>query len=70
MESAEQYILLNDKYKNLKNINLYKSHSVEYLNIQEDNKYDIIYIGADHSYEAVKKDLIAAFPKIKNGGDI
>jgi len=70
MESVDlnrQYILLQDKYNNKENINLYKSYSTTYLAQQEDNKYDIIYIDADHSYEGVKKDLIASYPKIKDG---
>jgi hypothetical protein len=66
----EEYISLKYRYKDKDNINLYKGRSVEYLSKQEDNKYDIIYIDADHSYQAVKKDLIASYPKIKDKGFI
>jgi predicted O-methyltransferase YrrM len=34
----------------------------------EDNSIDFAFIDADHSYEAVKKDISAWFPKIKKGG--
>lgn len=34
----------------------------------EDNSIDFIFIDADHSYEAVVKDLEAWFPKIKKNG--
>ena len=64
----KEYILLQDKYKDNENVNVYKSFSTTYLNHQKDNTYDIIYIDADHRYEAVKKDLISSFPKIKDGG--
>jgi hypothetical protein len=33
-----------------------------------DNYFDWIYIDANHSYDAVKKDLQLYYPKVKNGG--
>jgi hypothetical protein len=35
-----------------------------------DKTLDIVYIDADHSYEGVKKDLEAWYPKVKPGGVI
>ena len=35
-----------------------------------DNFFDWVYIDANHSYEAVRDDLAAWLPKIKNGGFI
>jgi hypothetical protein len=35
-----------------------------------DNTLDILYLDADHSYEGVKKDLEAWYPKVKDGGVI
>jgi inositol phosphorylceramide mannosyltransferase catalytic subunit len=66
----KQYIYLNNKYKDNTNINLYKTYTQKYLSQIEDNKYDIIYIDADHSYEGVKRDIILSYKKIKNGGYI
>ena len=35
-----------------------------------DSSIDLIFIDADHSYQAVKKDIIAYTPKLKQGGII
>jgi len=65
-----KYEELIKKYENDKCINLYKSYSHDYLANCEDDKYDIIYIDADHSYRAVKRDIELAYLKVKNGGYI
>ena len=36
----------------------------------EDNSIDFVFIDANHSYDYVKKDIEAWFPKVKNGGVI
>jgi hypothetical protein len=64
------YSELSEKYKHIPNINLFKSTSVAFLQNQEDDIYDIIYIDGDHSYDGCKNDLINAYLKIKNGGYI
>lgn len=64
----EEFKLLSEKYKDNENVNVYKSHSTPYLESQKDDKYHIIYIDADHSYQTVKQDLLSSFPKIKDGG--
>lgn len=69
-DMSTQRILLDDKYRSNPSVNLYQSRTDNYLCQQDDNKYDIIYIDADHSYNAVKKDIELSFQKIKNGGFI
>tara|TARA_R100000734_G_scaffold11024_1_gene8268 strand:- start:94 stop:666 length:573 start_codon:yes stop_codon:yes gene_type:complete len=66
----EQYLLLRDKYKDNPNVNLHKSLTHIFLETIPDNTYDIIYIDADHQYNAVKRDIELSFKKIKNGGFI
>ena len=34
----------------------------------QDNSLDFVFIDADHSYEGVKKDILAWRPKVKKGG--
>jgi hypothetical protein len=42
--------------------------SLEAVNEIEDKSLDICFIDADHRYGAVKADILAYIPKIKNGG--
>jgi lipopolysaccharide biosynthesis glycosyltransferase len=67
---GKSYLELSEKYKDVLNIRLHKSNSITFLQNQEDNKYDIIYIDGDHSYNGVKNDLTNAYNKIQNGGYI
>jgi predicted O-methyltransferase YrrM len=50
------------------NCRLIKGRTAEVASQFEDNFFDYIYIDADHSYEGVKKDLNAYWPKVKPGG--
>lgn len=60
----------------LNNLSKYGSHRFEmikkgspYAALQfQNNFFDFVYIDADHSYEAVIKDLNAWYPKVKSGG--
>ena len=36
----------------------------------EDNFFDFVYIDGDHSYDGVKRDIYAYWPKVKKGGAI
>ncbi len=67
---GKSFVELHDKYKNLPNVYLHKGDSSTFLKNKEDNYYDIIYLDGDHSYLGVKKDLEAAFMKVKDGGYI
>lgn len=42
--------------------------SVTFLQSCADASFDMIYVDADHGYEAVCADIAAAFPKVKPGG--
>jgi glycosyltransferase involved in cell wall biosynthesis len=44
--------------------------SVDAAKLYADKSLDFVLIDADHSYEEVKKDILAWLPKIKNGGVI
>ena len=49
---------------------LIKGLSLDVVKKIDDGSLDWIYIDADHEYEAVKADLEAWFPKVRNGGII
>lgn len=50
---------------------LYKEHRMttnEAVNLFKDESLDAVFIDADHSYEAVKKDIADWMPKVRKGG--
>ena len=70
VDMNEVYIQLKDTYVDNPIVSFHKDYSDKFLEKQSNDKYDIIYIDADHTYEAVKKDIEIAFDKIKDGGFI
>lgn len=51
-------------------INPIKMDSISASKKYEDNSIDFVFIDANHSYDYVKKDIEAWFPKVKTGGVI
>lgn len=49
---------------------LLRCSSVEAARHMEDRSLDLVYIDGDHSYEAVKSDILCWLPKVKHGGYI
>lgn len=47
-----------------------KKDSIETSKEFEDESLDFVFIDGDHTYEGVKKDINAWFPKVKKGGYI
>lgn len=54
-----------DRYYNYEFIEAFSMEAVKRF---EDNSLDFVYIDGDHSYEAVRDDMTAWFPKVKPGG--
>ena len=56
------------KYFLEKNVTVLKSTTCDFLNQSDDKDLDIVYIDADHSYDAVFKDLSNSLRRVKSGG--
>ena len=57
-----------EKFKNFNNVKIIIKYSAEASKLFPDNYFDYIYIDGEHSYEAVSKDLINWYPKLKKNG--
>lgn len=69
--SLEQsYRSLSEKYKNNKQIIIYKGISDLFFQQIESNSLDFAYIDGDHGYHAVRRDLENARDKVKPNGII
>jgi len=68
----EPEIAYNECIKNIKMFNsraeMVKGYSPQISKNFEDLSYDFIYIDALHDYKSVKDDIIAWYPKVRNGG--
>ena len=63
------YELFLNNVKTLLNvITPIRQNSIEASKLFEDDSLDIVFINADHSYDAVKADIEAWYPKVKNKG--
>ena len=59
-----------DNLKDFKNINFISKTSVEASKDFPDNFFDLVYIDAEHSYDAVRQDIETWIPKVKECGVI
>lgn len=50
------------------NVQPVRADSLRAAKVFPDNSLDLVYVDADHSYEAVKADILAWLPKVKAGG--
>lgn len=66
---GEYIAKIHAKRKNLKNIYFIKGFSYNFSYLVPD-LLDFLFIDADHSYDAVKKDWLEWYPKMVNGGVI
>lgn len=63
-------VIFREKFGDDKRVKILKGLSWDQAEFVKDNELDFIFIDADHSYEAVKKDIIAWYPKVRKGGII
>jgi hypothetical protein len=67
-DMKDVYLNLKNKYAHHDNIFIYRKNTIDFLNSVSDDYFDMIYVDADHSYEAVTKDMELSFLKLKNSG--
>jgi len=67
---AEEHDKLAQYFAPDRGVKLYRGQSNHVLALFPDSYFDIIYIDADHSYEAMVKDLEVSRRKLKTGGRI
>jgi len=60
--------LVTERFEWADNVKIMRQMTIKALKKFSNNHFDMIYIDADHSYDAVVKDLKLSFKKIKNGG--
>lgn len=62
------HLLVNQKYKDNPNVFFIRAPSLSAVLDFKDESLDWVYIDGDHTQDAVYKDIVAWFPKIKKGG--
>ena len=67
-DKLDSYFENTVKHLNAHLSGLHRLSSLEAVELFDDASLDFVYIDADHSYEAVKADLQAWWPKVKSGG--
>ena len=69
-EQAKNKDILLNRFKDNQRVNIIIEPSVEASKRFDKGSLDFVYIDANHSYEAVKQDIISWIPKVKSGGII
>lgn len=64
------YRRVEHKFGNLPHVNIMRMKSMDAVKRFDDKFFDLVYIDATHTYEAVLEDLNAWWPKIKSSGYI
>jgi len=64
----ELYESVKKSFAKAEEVNIIRAESLEAAKQFKDGQLDWVYIDADHSYEAVKADIEAWFPKVRIGG--
>ena len=62
------YNNLVEKYKEDERIQIIKHDSSSLADNYDDGYFDLVFVDADHSYEGSKKDIVAWYSKVREGG--
>jgi SAM-dependent methyltransferase len=62
--------IMKERLSKISNIEFNHMSFSNFLEIDKNNKYDLIYIDGAHDYNSVKHDIVSFLPKVKKGGYI
>ena len=65
MELQQEYL---DEFVKSGRCHFHKEYSVDGAKLFDDSSVDLVFIDANHTYEHVKEDIEAWYPKIRDGG--
>ena len=64
----EVYREILNRYKDDYTVNVKRCSTTDFLQSCQNDTFDMVYVDADHSYEAVTSDLQLSFNKLRDGG--
>lgn len=67
MQNKQAEQIFDDTFKDSNVVQKLKSKTIDAVDKFEDKSVDFVYIDADHSYDAVKQDVINYVKKVKDG---